>query len=738
MDPKHSKAPQHPRYIIVSNRLPLQFDSKSNKFIQATGGLVSALSTVNFPGEKIWVGSIPDQKPGLSYGHNLLPITVDESLYDQYYNGMANDVLWPLFHYEGQYAKFNWEVWEAYTKVNRIFADEILKIARKDDLIWIHDYHLFMLAKYLKEKNKHLRIGFFLHIPFPSSEVFRQLPVRRELLEGVLSNDLIGFQSYEYMRHFAFSVQTILGIESNLLNITLNSHTTQLGVFPVSIDTEKFLEKKKTPEVGRALKKFRKTFQNRKLILGVDRLDYIKGIDLKLSAFYDLLKKYPEWRGKVTLLQVAVPTRQDVDEYIRTRSQTERLIGMINGKFAAPGYVPVEYMFTSIPIDVMISLYRLADILFVSSKRDGMNLVAMEYLVSCEESKPGVLLLSEFAGAASTLSHAIRINPWNTADTAEKIHEALNLSPQEKKRRFTPMLQYLKQYNSTEWARTYLDKLSKTNCGKILTMARKIEIKSPGVISLPPDLQLAKIQKKVIFFTDFDGTLAPIVADPSKALIDKDIGNHLLKISKNKKVSEVIVVSGRSQKYLTNHFKDSPYSLVCEHGAKYHNQSVKKWRSLVNFEKKDWYNLVESVMKDYCSHVPDSQLEKKEFSLTWHYRNSPSPFADYQSRKLIQDLESILAGYPVSILRGKKVVEVRVMEANKGSFIRWFTNMFFAKENPDDYFFIAIGDDTTDEEMFEAINPYGVSIRVGTEETKAKYYLEKQEDVKYFLQEMGK
>ena len=722
------------RCIIVGNRLPVYHDPVSNKLVQSSGGLVSALAGVSLSISNIWVGCIPDDQEKVSYGDDLYPVPIEKNLYDQYYNGMANDVIWPLFHYEGHNSKFSKNAWDAYVRVNKIFAEAIAKIAHEGDLVWIHDYHLFLLPQFLRQRKRNLKTGFFLHIPFPSSEVFRQLPVRKEILEGVLASNLIGFQNYEYVRHFAFSVQVILGLESNLLNINMNSHIAQLGVFPVGVDSEKFINYKNKPEVTTIYNRYRKNFGNRKLVLGVDRLDYIKGIDLKLLAFFEFLKKFPSWRGKVTLLQIAVPTRTDVDEYLRTQNEIERMIGMINGKFALPGYVPVQYMFTSIPFENMVALYRLADVLFVASKRDGMNLVSMEYILSSREKKPGVVLMSEFAGASSILSHVVRINPWYTADSAEKLNMALGMSVPEKKKRLLSMLGYLQKYNASEWAKSFISRLDKAGNSSLITRSQKIIVSASGKIKLPASFNF---KKNIILFLDFDGTLTPIQSDPASVRLHASVKQLLCSIRQKKQVREILIVSGRPQKFLSGEFKNLPLSLVCEHGSKYYNYADKKWRSLLNYNNKEWFPIVASVMHDYSKHVPDSIVELKEFSISWHYRNSPSPFADYQSRKLTLDLDAMLSGYPVSILNGKKVIEVKPLEANKGSFVQWYANTLFSKDQAEDYLFIAIGDDTTDEDMFRAISPFGISIRVGAEETNAQYFLEKQSDVKTFLETLN-
>ena len=712
------------RWIIVSNRLPVSIDAKTGKTVQGSGGLVTALSNVKSKKETVWIGTLPGEQGKHALPSGLEAVHVDTKLYDSFYNGMANDVLWPLFHYERQFVRFEWENWESYLEVNRRFAEKILEVAKPDDLIWVHDFHLFMVPKFVKEKKRNLRIGFFLHIPFPSSEVFKELPVRKEILEGLIKADLIGFHDYSYLNHFCRSLNNTLGLESSLLFVEAKNHRAELGVFPVSIDAQKFKKKSNSTQVLKLSKDYAKRIP-RTLVLGVDRLDYIKGIDLKLLAFAEALRRHPEFIGQLSLLQVAVPSREDVEEYQNLKQQVEQLVGKINGEFGKPGYIPIHYMYKSISFEELVALYRRSQALLISSKRDGMNLVSLEFIASQPEEDPGVVLLSEFTGAIGTLSNVLSINPWDIDQTSEKIIEAVKMPVKQRIALQKPMMEYLENYSATSWAESFLNRLEKSYIPdiQITEEIRPLQKTNKAMRSL---LKSCK-EAQVLLFLDYDGTLVPIQSHPDKAILSREMKDTIRSLASDPSV-EVIVVSGRDMQFLSKQLKAARVSLAGEHGASYWNVRSREKLSLVRSDVSSWYYMAKRIMSDYASRVPHSFVEEKEFALSWHYRNSPSDFAGYQSRKLAEELGVGLAKYPVTILQGKKVIEARAIEANKGSFVRWY------KENQwqtfgDKRTVIALGDDATDEDMFTNLGEHGVSIRVGSGATKANFRLKNQEEV---------
>jgi trehalose 6-phosphate synthase/phosphatase len=727
------------RWITVANRLPFTLNHDGSEVKTSSGGLVSALSGVRSEAERVWIGSAPDNlTPELwttlegtlkekSGGWTYKPVFLDQALYDSYYNRTCNDVLWPLLHYQPELVAFDGAAWKAYREVNERIAQQIAEFAKDDDLIWIHDFHLFLVPKLLRALRPKLRIGFFLHVPFPSSEVFRQLPVREEILDSLLHSDLVGFHDYSYLQHFGSTVMRLLGAEVNFMSATRNGRTARLGVFPVSIDTDEFIKQAKKPEITKLAEEMsREQF----LFLGVDRLDYMKGLDLKLKAFRELLKTRPEYREKVTLLQVAVPTRGNVPVYQELAREVARLVGEINGEFATPVWTPIQYIHASVTHQQLLALYRAADALLVSSKRDGMNLVALEYIASQDTDRPGVVLLSEFAGAISTLSYTLAINPWDIEGTAEKMRQAMEMPKQERLVRMKTMLDHLKRYNATNWATSFIDDLAKGELGE--------QQEGPPVIV--PDSQavkwlagrvLAANPERMTMFVDYDGTLTPIRSRPEEAIIDEETREALRQLSSYPWL-DLVVVSGRDSKFLTEQLSDIRCFMAAEHGAKSYDPATGKWRKRVHSSRAGWYPNALKIMTDYASRVPHSRVEKKQFAIAWHYRQSPKEFGDFQARKLAEELELGFANMPVNVIRGKKVIEARSIEADKGVFAR----SFLEASSPQS-FALAIGDDRTDEDLFNAIRGRGLSFKVGKEGSSADVALASQAEVVPFLLDLA-
>lgn len=668
-----------------------------------------------------------------SNGQSFQAVFIEPEIYSLYYNGMCNDVLWPLLHYESGMVDFSDESWQAYVDVNHKFAQEILKTAREGDLVWIHDFHLLLVPGLLKAQNPKLRVGLFLHIPFPSSEVFRQLPVRKEILRALLCADLLGFHDYSYLRHFCSTIKVMLGVESSMLSIEREHHTTHLGVFPVSIDVAQFKRESAMPEVRRTRRRFQRSIPYEKLILGVDRLDYIKGLPLKLEAFRTLLETHPELRGRVGMLQITVPSRTNVPVYRQLRQEIEQLVGEINGQFAQPGYVPIQYMFQSVKFEELLALYRLSDVLLVTSKRDGMNLVALEHIVSQRPSDPGVVVLSEFAGAISTLSHIIPTNPWDLRETAEAVYQGLTMDRAERVTRHRSMLRYLDTYSATDWADSFMSSLAKRS--KVAKPERTVNLSqlAPSGSKMSDVMALLK-DKELLVFVDYDGTLVPICDQPEQAVLKPATKNMLKQIAEQPHV-QMVVVSGRDKGFLTEQLQGLPVSIAAEHGAIFADSPEGTWKRLAHGDRRRWYRAARQVMSDYASRVPESFVERKKFAIAWHYRKSPKEFAAYQARKLKHDLELALSNLPVSVIAGRKVVEARSAGANKGTFVRWYL------ENHAEHrrrLIVAFGDDQTDEDIFSTIDSPGIGIKVGHGSTAADYRIDSQGEVLPLLDKMVK
>ncbi|CCC12901.1 hypothetical protein SMACR_06043 [Sordaria macrospora] len=464
------------RLLLISNRLPITIkrsDDGQYTFSMSSGGLVTGLSglakTTKFqwygwPGLEVPESEAASMKQRLKEEHDAIPVFVDDELADRHYNGFANSILWPLFHYHPGEITFDESAWAAYREVNRLFAKEVVKDVQDGDMIWVHDYHLMLLPQMLREEigntKKNIKIGFFLHTPFPSSEIYRILPVREALLLGILDCDLIGFHTYDYARHFLSSCSRILQTPTTPNGVDFNGKFVTVGAFPIGIDPEKFVEGLKKPSVQQRIATLKRKFEGVKLIVGVDRLDYIKGVPQKLHALEVFLTEHPEWIGKIVLVQVAVPSRQDVEEYQNLRAVVNELVGRINGKFGTVEFMPIHFLHQSVSFDELTALYAVSDVCLVSSTRDGMNLVSYEYIATQRENH-GVMILSEFTGAAQSLNGSLIVNPWNTEELANAIHDAVTMSPDQREANYRKLERYVFKYTSAWWGQSFVAELTR-------------------------------------------------------------------------------------------------------------------------------------------------------------------------------------------------------------------------------------------------------------------------------------
>ncbi|KAK2734796.1 Trehalose-6-P synthase/phosphatase complex synthase subunit [Myotisia sp. PD_48] len=467
---------EDPRLLLVSNRLPITIKRSSDgkyESSMSSGGLVSGLSGLSkstrfqwygWPGLEVPYDEVDVVTKKLKDDYNAVPVFIDNELADRHYNGFSNSILWPLFHYHPGDITFDESAWEAYQQANRLFAQAIAANVKDGDLIWIHDYHLMLLPAMLREeigsKKFNVKIGFFLHTPFPSSEIYRILPVRNELLLGVLHCDLIGFHTYDYARHFLSSCSRILNLSTSPNGVEFLGRIVTVGAFPIGIDPDKFTEGLKKEKVQKRITALQQKFQGVKLMVGVDRLDYIKGVPQKLHAFEVFLTDHPEWIGKVVLIQVAVPSRQDVEEYQNLRAVVNELVGRINGRFGTVEFMPIHFLHKSVNFDELIALYAVSDVCIVSSTRDGMNLVSYEYIAT-QRDRNGVLILSEFAGAAQSLNGSVIINPWNTEELAAAYQEAVTMNPEQRAINYAKLERYINKYTSSFWGQSFVAELTR-------------------------------------------------------------------------------------------------------------------------------------------------------------------------------------------------------------------------------------------------------------------------------------
>jgi trehalose 6-phosphate synthase/phosphatase len=719
------------RLFIISNRLPVTLQKKrgSFEFHQSTGGLATGIKAFYRDYDCVWIGwpgvtaeklSEADRdviQKNLKTEFNCIPVHLTHTEYERFYLGFCNKVIWPVYHYFTEYLTYDESMWEAYYAVNLKYRDAVLKTATENDILWIHDYQLLLLPGLLRDQLPDITIGFFLHIPFPSFEVFRLLPWRKEMLQGLMGADVVGFHTYDYMRHFLSSVHRLLGYEHNLGEIAHTNRTVKVDVFPMGIDYERFSTAGKRPEVQKEVRKYRKQLGDRTIILSIDRLDYTKGIPQRLQAFQTLLRRKPEYREKVVLIMVAVPSRTRVEHYQLLKESVDQLVGQINGEHGTVGWVPVWYLYRSLDFASLAALYEIANVAMVSPLRDGMNLVAKEFVASKVDGK-GVLILSEMAGAAKEMGEAIIMNPYNKERIVQALEQALTMSDDEKIARNRSMQKRLQKYNVTRWGEEFIGKLMKAReqAGRM-----KTKLLSPSMReTLSKDYGAAKQR---LLLLDYDGTLKGFVAKPEEARPDLRVLDILGKLSADP-ANCAAIISGRDRKTLDTWFGDLPLFMVAEHGAWIKDPNWHTIEPLVATWKKE----IRPILEAYCDRTPGSLIEEKEYSLVWHYRAADLELALMRARELTDDLVDFTANLNLDVLKGSKVVEIKNVGVNKG---RAAAKLIGDTEWD---FMLAVGDDWTDEDTFKIVPESCYSIKVGLEPTAAKYNLHEPNHVLELLE----
>ncbi len=713
--------------VIVSLRLPVSVNKVDGKLVikASDGGLATGMSTVSKSRDSVWVGW-----PGISSEelsakekleitkelkkHKCHPIFLSEEEVDNYYSGFSNSTIWPLFHYFTDMASYDDKFWDAYQRVNRRFSTEIKKFVAKNTQVWVHDYQLMLLPEMIRSSRPDALIGFFLHTPFPSSEIFRLLPQRTEILEGLLGADLVGFHTYDYVSHFLSSVSRTLGYENELGVIDTKERLVKTDSFPIGINYKKFSQEPKKRSVRKIIKSLDVYGKNTKVILTIDRTDYSKGIPARLDAFELFLEQNPKFIKKVALIMLAVPTREDVEAYQELRQTIEQKVSRINGRFATANWSPIVYRYQSLPFPEVSALYAKADVMLVTPLRDGMNLVAKEYVATHHKHK-GVLVLSEVAGAASELTEAVQVNPNDTQMVADAIVEALEMPVKEQKARMTSMQKRIATYDINHWAQDYIRELELTH---IKNAKHKKQLTESGINKLIKDYDASSNR---LILLDYDGTLKSFVSSPDRALAAPSAKvKKVIKQLTNDPNNKVVIVSGRPKSALESFFKNKGLGLVAEHGGWIFDAG--RWvKSEVTTKK--WKKPVVQLLEQYTTRTPGSVLEEKNFSIVWHYRNVSPNMAYVRKEELKTELTNLLEDYDVAVHEGEKMLEVKPRTINKGA----IATELLAKGVWD--FVMCIGDDYTDEDMFRALPEKAYSIHVGSGTTDANYQLEKVKDV---------
>jgi len=721
------------RLLIVSNRLPISIEKTENKldFKRSVGGLATGLSSFYESYESLWIGW-----PGITLediegkenevnarlkSKSFYPVYITQQDTENYYEGFCNKTVWPLFHYFTQYAKYDEVTWRSYKQVNEAFFEVIMKVIEPGDTIWVHDYHLMLLPKLIREEIQDATIGFFLHIPFPSFEVFRLLPWRKEILNGLLGADLIGFHSFDYVRHFNSSISRLLGYESTFGQIKVDNRLAKVDTFPMGIDYERFSSAVTESAVQDEIKQIRDEVGERKIIFSIDRLDYTKGILKRLESFDLFLDNNPEYEEKVTLILVAVPSRTGVEQYELLKKQLDELVGRINGQHGKIGWVPVWYLYQFLPFRTLVALYNIADIALITPLRDGMNLIAKEFIATKLDGK-GVLILSEMAGAAREMGEALIINPNDKVEVANALKEALTMPEEVQIENNKLMQERLRRYNVVRWAEDFMDGLSSIKeiqqelYGTKLTHERKKMLIEKYLKS-----------KKRLLLLDYDGTLIPFEKKPTKAKPDAELLETLKCLNQNPN-NTIVIISGRDKEILEKWLSDLKLEMIAEHGVWLKEKEI-TWQ-MIELLRNDWKEEIRPLLERYVDRTPGALIEEKDFSLVWHYRRVDPELALIRAGELKAALLDLLANLNVAVLEGNKVIEIKNIGINKGkAALKWISKDMWD-------FILAIGDDVTDEDIFAVIPESGYSIKVGLGPSHAKFSVKSFREVRSLLTEL--
>lgn len=711
------------KIIIISNRLPVTVKKNSEiQYVESIGGLSTGLKSYHEKAGGLWVGwpgvtneEINNEEQECIEGvlknqYKCLPVFLSEEEINKFYLGFSNKTIWPLFHYFSTKVEYNFDTWDAYVSVNEKFFQAVEPYINEGDILWVHDYQLMLLPKMIKEKYPNTRVGFFLHIPFPSIEIFRLLIWREEILHGLLGADLIGFHTYDYVRHFLSSTRRLLGLEDNFNKISYGDRYVRVDAFPMGIDYKYFSTlciNEDLPEEVKNLENIKDT----KMILSVDRLDYTKGIPERIKAFGRFLAKYPEYIGKVRLNLIVAPSREAIGTYDELLSRIKELISEINGKYGTVSWMPLWFYYRTLSQENMINFYRNSDVLLVTPLRDGMNLIAKEYIASRTDYE-GMIVISETAGAASELSEAVIVNANDFNAIALGLKEALDMPKEEKIERNRIMNRRIQRYNVYFWAEEFINTLKNTALDQVNTIFQ-VNINKDNI-----NIENAyRNSKKRVLFLDYDGTLVGFASRPEQAIPDNDLKELLTKLSGDPK-NTVVITSGRDRKVLEEWLGDiKNLYIVASHGLWFHTPDQAEWAMTLTLDNK-WKNSIRPVLELYSDRMPRSFIEEKEYSLAWHYRQCDPDMVGVKLREVKETLVSMTDSSTLMVQEGNKVLEIKDSRFNKG----FLASVIINKQEFD--FIFGAGDDTTDEDMFKSLPQDAYSIKIGYGNTSAKYRLE--------------
>lgn len=777
------------RKIIVANMLPInaQKDLETNKwvFTRDEDSLYLQLRDGFSPEtEVIYVGSLKveidaseqdEVAQQLMDNFKCVPTYLPHDLHKKFYQGFCKQQLWPLFHYmlpmspdHGE--RFDRMLWKAYVSANKIYADKVMEVVNpEDDYIWVHDYHLMVLPTFLRKHFNRVKLGFFLHSPFPSSEIYRTLPVRNEILRGLLNCDLIGFHTFDYARHFLSCCSRMLGLyyESKRGHIGLDysGRTVYIKILPVGIHLGRLESVLSLPSTYTKIKEIQEKFKGKKVILGVDDMDIFKGISLKLLAFEQLLQQHQDLQGNLVLVQIVNPARSSGKDVQEVKRETYSTATRINEVYGSPDYEPVILIDRHVARYEKSAYYAMAECCIVNAVRDGMNLVPYKYII-CRNGSPHIdeakgikkdsprtsmLVVSEFIGCSPSLSGAIRVNPWDIDSVAEAMYTAITMPDNERQMRHEKHYRYVSSHDVAYWARSFLqdlerackDHYSKRCWGIGFGLGFRVVSLSPSFRKLSIDYIVPpyKRSSRRAIFLDYDGTVVPqssINKSPSPEVI------YAINTLCNDPNNTVFIVSGRGKSSLSEWLAPCDrLGIAAEHGYFIRWSKISDWERSPLAIDLEWKEIVEPIMKLYTESTDGSYVEPKESALVWHHQDADPDFGSCQAKELLDHLEKVLANEPALVKRGQYIVEVKPQGVSKGLVAEKVLSTMVSSGKPPD-FVVCIGDDKSDEDMFESIlstvsspfipAPEVFACTVGRKPSKAKCYLDDSAEVVKLLQ----
>jgi len=724
------------KLIVVSNRLPLSLRHGVEGWVAepSSGGLASAVNPLLKSRGGLWIGWPGHAPRSADQGredllrrwseHGYAAVDLPSELARRFYEGYANQTLWPLFHNFATSFASDPEGWAAYVAANRRFRDAVLEHLGPGDTVWVHDYHLMLLPRLIRDVAPEAKVGFFLHVPFPASETFRIVPHRDEILRGLLGADLVAFQTHLDLQHFRSSLLRLVGLPSSVDRVTAQGSSTRLEALPIGIAPEEFAGLiENDPATQRAFEQLRRRYRGRRILLGVDRLDYTKGIPQRLRAYRKLLERAPHLRGQVVLVQVAVPSRERIPEYDRLRNAVNSLVGELNGEFGSPEWTPVVYIRRGIPRSELVALYAAAEVGWVTPLRDGMNLVAKEY-VACQRRGEGVLLLSEFAGAAAEMGEAFLVNPYDEERVAAVLERILSLPAEERRERMGMLYRRVLRNTVFRWSDRFLSLLEEAARARTAERPER-----PDALPVAAALEAFQSAHSRLILLDYDGTLVPFAPRPRDAVPSARVLQVVRGLAAAPGVTAAIV-SGRTRGDLEAFFGRIPdLWLVSEHGAGVRSPITREWEMSRPHPGSEWKAKILPVLEHFMDRTPGSFIEEKDLALVWHHRLADPEFGEWLANELVATLEGMLAGTELQAIRGNKTVEVRFSWANKGAVLERLKAL-----RPDAEFRLGIGDDRTDEDLFQRLRADGWTVRVGEGPSSARYSVDSPADVLEFLE----